>query len=97
MNCLADYVSMNVIEKMIEKNPRDRPSVHAVTNHPIFWSKDRQLQFFMDVSDRIEKEDENSNVMKHLEEEAHIVVKGSWINHICDALKAGLICVLERK
>jgi serine/threonine-protein kinase/endoribonuclease IRE1 len=74
---------------MIENDPKNRPSVHAITNHPIFWSKDRQLQFFMDVSDRIEKEEETSPVMKHLENDANLVVKGNWIEHICPYLKEG--------
>lgn len=74
---------------MIEHDPKNRPSIHAIANHPIFWSKDRQLQFFMDVSDRIEKEEETSPVMRHLESEAHMVVKSNWIDHICQYLKEG--------
>lgn len=89
-NHLDDYVAMNVIEKMIEHEHQKRPSAIAVSRHPIFWSKDRQLQFFMDVSDRIEKEDDTSVVMQNLERDVKMVLKDGWIEHICRYLKEGL-------
>ncbi|CAD5215701.1 unnamed protein product [Bursaphelenchus xylophilus] len=73
-----DYVSMNAIEKMVEMDPKKRPTSHAVLCHPVFWSKERQLRFFSDVSDRIEKEDETSEIVRCLELNSYQVVSSNW-------------------
>ncbi|CAD5211342.1 unnamed protein product [Bursaphelenchus okinawaensis] len=73
-----DYVAMNAIEKMVEMEPKQRPTSHAVLCHPIFWSNERQLRFFSDVSDRIEKEDETSEIVRCLEMNSYRVVSSNW-------------------
>ncbi|WKX97486.1 hypothetical protein Q1695_013280 [Nippostrongylus brasiliensis] len=82
-------VSSSLIESMIQSLPSARPSVSAVLMHPFFWEADRRLQFFGDVSDRIEKED-GSVIVSRLESNARAVVAGNWRNNICDALAADL-------
>ena len=44
-----------------------RPTSEEVLTHCTFWSKEKQLAFFLDVSDRIEKEAIVSPVMQSLE------------------------------
>lgn len=84
LNCLQNdnQLAVLLIEKMIDKSPYDRPSVNAVLKHPIFWSEQKILSFFQDVSDRIEKEDVDNFVLKTLEENSLHVVKGDWRVHI---------------
>ncbi|PIO66197.1 ribonuclease 2-5A [Teladorsagia circumcincta] len=43
-----------------------------------------------DVSDRIEKEDDSSSVVRRLEKNARTVVAGNWRNNICEPLAADL-------
>lgn len=40
-------MALNLIEAMCSKNKNKRPTASAVALHPLFWSKERQLQFLM--------------------------------------------------
>jgi len=73
-----------LIEMMISSNAECRPPLSAVLSHPIFWSNERILTFFQDVSDRIEKESESTfSVLKRYEVGAKETVLGDWRDHIC--------------
>ena len=58
--------------------------------HCLFWSKARQLAFFQDVSDRIEKEPPHSSVVQALERGGVSVVKGDWRDNIGEELRQGM-------
>ena len=74
---------------MIEHESRRRPPIDAVAAHPIFWSRERQLAFFMDVSDRVEKEEETSAVIRSLEHDNFLIVKRNWHEVISQELRDG--------
>jgi serine/threonine-protein kinase/endoribonuclease IRE1 len=84
-----DYIALNAIEKMIEQEPTKRPPMHAVASHPIFWSKERQLSFFMEVSDRIEKEPNESMILQVLERNNASIVTSNWMNKLTKPLQEG--------
>ncbi|XP_071442322.1 serine/threonine-protein kinase/endoribonuclease IRE1-like [Hetaerina americana] len=67
----SEYLARHLIEKMISYYPNERPSAEAVRTHPLFWSKAKIMSFLQDVSDRVEKEDQSSVVLRALE-------RGSW-------------------
>ena len=67
-----------------------RPSADEVLHHCLFWSKSRQMSFFQDVSDRIEKETPQSSVVQSLERGAIHVIKGDWRDHIGEELRQGI-------
>ena len=46
-----------LVARMIALNPRDRPSLMDILNHPLFWPAQKRLNFLLDVSDRFEFED----------------------------------------
>ncbi|KAK7794108.1 hypothetical protein R5R35_012602 [Gryllus longicercus] len=71
-----------LVEAMINTDPSRRPPASAIVKHPIFWKNHSILTFFQDVSDRIEKEDQTSNVLQNLEYGSLVVVRGDWRNHI---------------
>lgn len=48
-----DCTIRNLIEKMIEFNPNQRPPMKAVLTHPSFWDIKKILQFFQTASDNI--------------------------------------------
>ncbi|XP_066444003.1 serine/threonine-protein kinase/endoribonuclease IRE1 [Eleutherodactylus coqui] len=83
-------VAHNLIEQMIDKEPQKRPSAQAVLKHPFFWSLEKQLQFFQDVSDRIEKEALDGPIVKRLERGGRDVVKLDWREHISLPLQTDL-------
>ncbi|XP_018094098.1 serine/threonine-protein kinase/endoribonuclease IRE1 isoform X1 [Xenopus laevis] len=83
-------VAHHLLEEMINKDPQSRPSASAVLKHPFFWSLDKQLQFFQDVSDRIEKEALDGPLVKQLERGGQSVVQMDWRQHITVPLQTDL-------
>lgn len=69
----------------------DRPTAQEVLCHCLFWSNEKQLAFFQDVSDRIEKEHYTSPVVQALEVGATMVCKGDWRDNITEELQGGTV------
>ncbi|XP_040292016.1 serine/threonine-protein kinase/endoribonuclease IRE1 [Bufo bufo] len=95
LECLSlekheDLIAHHLIEQMIDKDPQKRPSAQAVLKHPFFWSLEKQLHFFQDVSDRIEKEALDGPIVKRLERGGRDVVKLDWREHITVPLQTDL-------
>uniref|UniRef100_A0A8B9K7L1 Serine/threonine-protein kinase/endoribonuclease IRE1 n=1 Tax=Astyanax mexicanus TaxID=7994 RepID=A0A8B9K7L1_ASTMX len=85
-----DVIGRDLIEGMISADPESRPSTASILKHPFFWSPEKQLQFFQDVSDRIEKEPPDSAVVVRLETAGRSVVRTNWRMHISTPLQADL-------
>uniref|UniRef100_A0A672MPY7 Serine/threonine-protein kinase/endoribonuclease IRE1 n=1 Tax=Sinocyclocheilus grahami TaxID=75366 RepID=A0A672MPY7_SINGR len=85
-----DVIGRDLIERMISAEPETRPSAVSILKHPFFWSPEKQLQFFQDVSDRIEKEPADSAIVARLENSGRSVVKTNWRMHISAPLQADL-------
>ncbi|XP_065110326.1 serine/threonine-protein kinase/endoribonuclease IRE1 isoform X1 [Paramisgurnus dabryanus] len=85
-----DVIGRDLIERMISAEPETRPSAACVLKHPFFWSPEKQLQFFQDVSDRIEKEPSESTIVARLENSSRSVVRTNWRMHISAPLQADL-------
>ena len=66
-----------------------RPSSDEALNHCFYWKESKQLNFFLDVSDRIEKEISSSPLVQRLECNADIVVGKDWRRHITEELLTG--------
>lgn len=89
-NTHESIVARNLIEQMLSMDPEKRPSAERVLKHPFFWSLEKQLQFFQDVSDRIEKEPLDGPIVRQLERGGRVVVKGDWRDHITVPLQNDL-------
>ncbi|VDM40284.1 unnamed protein product [Toxocara canis] len=90
LNASSNAIAVTLIESMLQRDASRRPSASDLVTHPFFWSKERQLQFYSDVSDRVEKEDEQSVVVRRLERNARGVVTNNWRQVICSALAEDL-------
>lgn len=94
LNKLADRedwsLADDMISSMLHVDPLHRLTAEAVLNHPFFWNAEKRLAYFSDVSDRVEKEEDNSPVVRRLESDARTIVCGGWREKICDALKEDL-------
>lgn len=78
---LPDMVeSRDLIERMISRDPKQRPDANEVLLHPLFWSPERRLDFLLKVSDRFEVEirDPPSDLLQLLEVDAATVVGSDW-------------------
>lgn len=85
-----DIIALNLIEHMISPEAESRPSTSCVLKHPFFWSPEKQLLFFQDVSDRIEKEPSDSPIVVQLETAGRSVVRTNWRMHISVPLQMDL-------
>uniref|UniRef100_A0A3Q3T2C6 non-specific serine/threonine protein kinase n=1 Tax=Mastacembelus armatus TaxID=205130 RepID=A0A3Q3T2C6_9TELE len=86
----GDIVARALIEQMLSMEPHSRPSAESILKHPFFWSLEKELQFFQDVSDRIEKEPLDGPIVRHLERGGRAVVKCDWREHITVPLQTDL-------
>ncbi|XP_063082735.1 serine/threonine-protein kinase/endoribonuclease IRE2 isoform X3 [Cavia porcellus] len=83
-------VARDLVEVMLSPLPQARPSACQVLAHPLFWSRAKQLQFFQDVSDWLEKESEHGPLMTALEAGGYKVVRDNWHHHISMPLQTDL-------
>uniref|UniRef100_A0A8C3K9T4 Serine/threonine-protein kinase/endoribonuclease IRE1 n=1 Tax=Calidris pygmaea TaxID=425635 RepID=A0A8C3K9T4_9CHAR len=95
LSCLQEeahdkLVARELIVAMIDPEPQRRPPASMVLVHPFFWSQEKQLQFFQDVSDRIEKEPAEGPIVSALEAGGRSVVRTNWRMHISLPLQTDL-------
>jgi serine/threonine-protein kinase/endoribonuclease IRE1 len=83
------HIARDLIERMLSHEAAQRPNAEEVLKHPFFWDRARQLMFFQDVSDRIEKDDADSEVLQRLESSALVIVRRDWRQHITFELQNG--------
>lgn len=72
--------AQDLIGRMIQRDPRQRPDAKEVLQHPLFWPPERRLDFLLKVSDRfdIEPRDPPSPLLTLLEQDAASVVGSDW-------------------
>ncbi|XP_068885936.1 serine/threonine-protein kinase/endoribonuclease IRE2 isoform X2 [Aphelocoma coerulescens] len=95
LSCLQEeahdkLVARELIVAMISPEPQHRPSAPVVLVHPFFWSQEKQLQFFQDVSDRVEREPAEGPIVSALELGGRAVVRTNWRMHISLPLQMDL-------
>ncbi|XP_011240121.1 serine/threonine-protein kinase/endoribonuclease IRE2 isoform X3 [Mus musculus] len=83
-------VALDLVRAMLSLLPQDRPSAGWVLAHPLFWSRAKELQFFQDVSDWLEKEPDQGPLVSALEAGSYKVVREDWHKHISAPLQADL-------
>jgi hypothetical protein len=79
-----------LIQAMLERDPKRRPSAKGVCEHPFFWSSHKKLIFLCDVSDRLETECSSQSTATpsslSIERGAMDVVGTSWESRLDHAL-----------
>ncbi|XP_052003733.1 uncharacterized protein LOC127658454 [Xyrauchen texanus] len=53
---LDDDVAKDLVEWMINQNPKDRPTVEQTLEHPFFWIDDRRLEYLKKLGNQTEAE-----------------------------------------
>ncbi|XP_043198900.1 serine/threonine-protein kinase/endoribonuclease IRE1-like [Amphibalanus amphitrite] len=82
LSAVDDITATSLIRRMVSAEPDQRPTVAAVLSHPTFWSPQGVLHFFQDVSDRIEKELPDAELVRRLERRGWEVTGGNWRERI---------------
>lgn len=90
INCEMFTEAKDLIRMMLKPSPSERPSAKGILKHPFFWSREKQLAFFQDVSDRIEKESEDAELLVLLQKDSIPVVRGDWKVHLGSELQEDL-------
>ncbi|KAL4006675.1 DENN domain-containing protein 5 [Sarotherodon galilaeus] len=49
---VQDVVAKDLIERMINKEPKDRPKVEECLNHPFFWSSEKKTEYLRKIGNR---------------------------------------------
>ncbi|XP_011300602.1 serine/threonine-protein kinase/endoribonuclease IRE1 [Fopius arisanus] len=75
-------LALVLIRAMIDSDPTSRPPAVAVERFPFFWNSARILNFFQDISDRVEKDEPNSPALLSLEAGGSQVVYSDWRQRI---------------
>jgi len=70
--------ALQLVQAMIEADPRRRPTARMVLHHPFFWDDERRLAFMVEFSDRIEQEPAESLLALAVEAGAGEVVGRAW-------------------
>lgn len=83
-------LAQKLILSMIQPNAADRPPISAVLKYPLFWSKSDQLQFLQDVSDRIDKEENASDIVCQVERNRQKIFAYGWKEHLSKELQDDL-------
>uniref|UniRef100_A0A914HC90 non-specific serine/threonine protein kinase n=1 Tax=Globodera rostochiensis TaxID=31243 RepID=A0A914HC90_GLORO len=86
----SDHTTRALIETMLRSEATLRPTACILVAHPVFWEPGKQLQFLLEVSDRIEKLDSRDLIMRRLEWRRALVV-GNWLDKIGEPLKIDLL------
>ncbi|XP_022666362.1 serine/threonine-protein kinase/endoribonuclease IRE1-like isoform X2 [Varroa destructor] len=86
-----DLTAKGLIHQMLSMDASARPTIAQVTRHPAFWDANRTLNFFQEVSDRVEKEPHTSPVVRALEKAGIKILNSSnWIDQITTELQKDL-------
>ncbi|KAK9366158.1 hypothetical protein V1509DRAFT_630701 [Lipomyces kononenkoae] len=74
----------DLIERMLDHDPKKRPTASDVLMHPYFWSMEKRLNFLLEVSDRfeIEQRDPPSELLEQLESDPEHVVYNDWYKRL---------------
>ncbi|KAJ3122947.1 bifunctional endoribonuclease/protein kinase ire1 [Nowakowskiella sp. JEL0407] len=70
----------DLVKKMLNKDPKKRPSTQTILHHPYFWSPSLRLSFLQDASDRfeIEERDPPSPLLRILERNNSRIIGSDW-------------------
>lgn len=79
----------HLLRNLLSTEPQHRPSAEGVLKHLLWWSPERRLAFLVDISERMELEDRESDgrLLRVFESGSYTALNGMWT----DMLSEGLI------
>ncbi|CAB1455954.1 unnamed protein product [Pleuronectes platessa] len=78
---VQDVVAKDLIEKMIDKEPQNRPRVEECLSHPFFWSSTKKVEYLRKVGNNKEvasRQNVNQELISMLDECAEGVLYNQW-------------------
>ncbi|XP_070785861.1 serine/threonine-protein kinase/endoribonuclease IRE1-like [Enoplosus armatus] len=80
---VQDVMATDLIECMIDKEPKNRPQVEECLSHPFFWTTDRRIEYLKKIGNRKEVENcqnADQELISSLEESAGVGSFKEWKN-----------------
>ena len=88
---IKDGAARDLIEQMLERDPKDRIDVHEIPMHPYFWSETKCLEFVQATCSTIEPEVQNKGALfQKLEEGSAAVFQNDWTVYLTDEVRTSL-------
>ena len=88
MSALSQFPdAIDLISRMLNQNPDDRPYASQVCNHPFFWLSQKRLDFLVELSDRLEHEKIDAPIVISMESNASHIVTRNWEKKLHTVLK----------
>lgn len=85
-----NVLAVSLIVNMVGTQDRSsRPTAEAIVMDPYFWDSGKQLRFYSDVSDRVEKEENSELVLRWEHNCLGNVLRGGWMN-LCPEIENDL-------
>ncbi|CAL8376545.1 unnamed protein product [Gadus morhua 'NCC'] len=75
---VRDVIAKNLIEWMINKNPKERPRVKQCLAHPFFWSRLRKVEYLKSIGNEEEVRNYKATDKRLLDELDRDVGEASW-------------------
>lgn len=70
--------ALDLVRRMTSNDPKTRPSAKQVCHHPFFWTFQRRLDFFIQLSDRLELLPADAPAVLHIESDALALLGRGW-------------------
>ena len=83
-------LALNLIEKMLNDDPNQRPTAAKIEHHPTFWDSKKKMDFLTDVYMKNENDPNVPKFVAALETKKSQVIGGNWMTPLADALKEDL-------
>lgn len=80
-------MATHMITAMISFIQDKRPPIDYILKHPLFWSRGTQLNFLMDFSDLIDK-NQASELARRIERQRQRIISYDWMNLLDEELQA---------
>ena len=75
----SDEEALDLITRMLDPDPSQRPAIETCLAHPFFWSPTKRLNFLQEVSERLERMCKDKDaVLIRLERDAKRVFQHDW-------------------
>ena len=81
------HMAIDVIGSMIQNNAEKRSSVVCVQQHPLFWTIDKQVDFYHKTGNLLDSKKYSVQLEQQLEQKSEEVFEGSWMERLPKAVR----------
>ena len=84
------HMAINLIGCMIQNNAEKRPSVACVQQNPLFWTIDKQFDFYHQIGNLLDSKKYSIQLTQQLEQQSKEVFEDSWVERLPKLVRNGV-------